>query len=43
MKADKCPLQKVEEVLDDLEGSANFHLPRFFSGYWQNQMAHQCK
>ena len=43
MKADRWPLPKIEEIFDDLEGSAYFTSLDLFSGYWQIQMAQQCK
>ena len=43
MKADRCSLPKIEEIFDDLEGSAYFTSLDLFSGYWQIRMAQQCK
>ena len=43
MKADRCPLAKIEEIFGDLEGSAYFISMDLFSGYWKIRMAQQCK
>ena len=43
MKAERWPLPKIEEILDDLEGSAYFTSLDFFSSYWQTRIAQQCK
>ena len=43
MKADRWPLPKIDEIFDDLEGSAYFTSLDLFSGYWKIQMAQQCK
>ena len=43
MKADRWPLPKIEEIFDDLEGSAYFTSLHLFSGYWKIRMAQQCK
>ena len=43
MKADRWPLPKIEEIFDDLEGSAYVTSLDLFSGYWQIRMAQQCK
>ena len=43
MKADRWPLLKIEEIFDDLEGSAIFTTLELFSGYWHVQMADKCK
>ena len=43
MKEDRWPLPKIEEIIDDLEGSADFTSLDLFSDYWQIRMAQQCK
>ena len=43
MKADRWPLPKIEEIFDDLEGTAYFTSLDLFSGYWEIRMAQQCK
>ena len=43
MKADRWPLPKIEEIIDDLKGSAYFSSQNLFSGYWQIRMAQKCK
>ena len=34
MKADRGPLQKIEEIFDDLEGSTVFTTLDLFPSYW---------
>ena len=43
MKAVRWPLPKIEEIFDDLEGSAYFTFLDLFSGYWKFRIAQQCK
>ena len=43
IKADRWTLPKMEEILDDLEGSAFFTSLDLFSGCWQIRMSQKCK
>lgn len=43
MKADRWPLPKIEELFDDLQGSAVFTALDLFSGYWQVKMDENSK
>ena len=43
MKADRWLLAKIEQIFDDLEGSAYFDSLDLFSGYWKIRMAQHCK
>lgn len=39
MKADKFPLRKIEEIVDDMVGSKIFSKLDIFAGYWQIELA----
>lgn len=43
MKADRWPIPLIEEILDELKGSSIFSTLDLFTGYWQVQVAEQCK
>lgn len=43
MKADRWPLPRMEEIIDNLEGSEVLTTLDLFSGYWQVRMAEYCK
>ena len=43
VKPDRLPLQKIEGIFDDLEGTNVFSTRDLFSGYWQVFMAEHCK
>ena len=43
MKAEKQPFPKMEEIIDDIDGSKVFTTLDLFSGYWQVRMASNCK
>ncbi len=41
--ADRWPLPRVDEILDDMEGSSVFTTIDLFQGYWQIKMDETCK
>lgn len=43
MKADRFPLPKAQEILDELADGAFFSWLDLFYGYWQIRMSEQCK
>ncbi len=43
MHADRWPLPRVDEILDDMRGSSVFTTIDLFQGYWQIKMDETCK
>ena len=43
MHADRWPLPRVDEILDDMKGSSEFTTIDLFQGYWQIKMDETCK